>query len=907
MHSRTTWTRSLVLTGLCVAALCTDKAFGEAQSSGKLTILDSSGFWRAHITLRKPVVRVGKELKTTRLSYDTAWPDPQWAKPEFADHTWVRLCNPPFPPTRASYQLRNVRKKNAGWINVDRSATSLALICLRGKFRVNALARVKNMRLNARYRGGIVVYCNGREIARGHLPKDGDMHAPATDYPDEAFLNPKGKLLTGSEKTLKDKELMRRWDLRTRTLKDIVIPTDALRQGINVLGVEIHRAPYHANFLKEATKLRGWTRQKTHLMWSTCGLRNLRLTADSEAIDIEPNVARPKGLQVWTGNSMAEISDLDYSDPNEPLRPIRLVGSRNGSCSGRAVIGSTEAIDGLNAEVSVLKHADGKVEIPPSAILVRYAMPSGTVSSAAYPFPATRYDRLTSTPPKSIAIWTARKAARGSWSEPGQPAVVSGAVQPVWITVRIPNDATPGKYSGKLNIKATGQETVSIPIELAVTPFRLPSPRDYRTSVDFIQSPESVALKYKVPLWSDEHFRKMEKSFEILGYLSNKTLYLHLICFTNQGNAETLVRWIDKGNGQYEHDFKAFDRYVDLAVKHMGKPKIICLYGWDWHIKPDAKDPAAVKVPVTRVDPSSKKVSTLKLPHFCSAEGAPIWKQFIESVMSRLKARGLDQSAMLGLAQDSPPPSSVIEFYGKALPGVPWMRHAHTTKKIPGARVGYQALVWSPKFVQTPSRKTLQGWNNKVLDVHFRRDKSMPSRLNMRLYPETNIQGKQRGVGRFGLDGWSVLEAKGRGGKKTRTSIHARYPASGWRNLDWMLRYLAYPGPDGAQSSVRIEMMREGLQECEARIVVERAIVDKERLMKLDRDLAARCRTFIADRTQDIAVTMDSHYIDGFDNTKHSEVGSGVAGPYWFLCSDWQSRSERLYRLAAEVQQNLKE
>lgn len=54
-------------------------------------------------------------------------------------------------------------------------------------------------------------------------------------------------------------------------------------------------------------------------------------------------------------------------------------------------------------------------------------------------------------------------------------------------------------------------------IRLTVAAWTLPKPQDYLTWVDFIDSPESVALRYEVPLWSDKHFELMASSFAPLG------------------------------------------------------------------------------------------------------------------------------------------------------------------------------------------------------------------------------------------------------------------------------------------------------------------------------------------------------------------------------------------------------
>jgi hypothetical protein len=71
-----------------------------------------------------------------------------------------------------------------------------------------------------------------------------------------------------------------------------------------------------------------------------------------------------------------------------------------------------------------------------------------------------------------------------------------------------PNPLVP-VYEGKLSL--AGRE---VPVKLSVAAWPLPIPRDYQTWVDFIQSPESVALRYDVEPWSDRHWALLEMSNE---------------------------------------------------------------------------------------------------------------------------------------------------------------------------------------------------------------------------------------------------------------------------------------------------------------------------------------------------------------------------------------------------------
>jgi hypothetical protein len=118
-----------------------------------------------------------------------------------------------------------------------------------------------------------------------------------------------------------------------------------------------------------------------------------------------------------------------------------------------------------------------------------------------------------------------------------------------------------------------------------------------------------------------------------------------------------------------------------------------------------------------------------------------------------------------------------------------------------------------------------------------------------------------------------------------------------------MTRYMLLPGPDGPVSSVRFEMMREGVQECEARIFVEEALTEG----KISGALADRCRQLLGRRLGATMIGVDNHTTSGLIEMEgHGWWATpGQIGSHWYLGSDWQARSERLYQLAAKLAEEL--
>jgi hypothetical protein len=187
--------------------------------------------------------------------------------------------------------------------------------------------------------------------------------------------------------------------------------------------------------------------------------------------------------------------------------------------------------------------------------------------------------------------------------------------------------------------------------------------------------------------------------------------------------------------------------------------------------------------------------------------------------------------------------------------------------------------------------------------VQFARDVTELNPLTVfRLIGEHNVGGDQRGFARFGADFWPVIrDAEG----EPIARVCEAYPKANWRNLNIKCALLG-PGPEGPVATARFELLREGLQECEARIALEQALAGG----KLSAELAASCREIIAERNHAIVMGLSPHTCEGFlaatdAGRVHDWQGLGNVGYYWFLTSGWQERSEKLYRAAAAVVDSL--
>ena len=614
----------------------------------------------------------------------------------------------------------------------------------------------------------------------------------------------------------------------------------------------------------------------------------------------EDRSALPPELKVWNGDVLAPQLDLIYGGRGRPLGPMTLVGARNGVFSGEVVVGSTRPIKGLKAAIGGLTRVGGGGGIPSSAVQVRY--PSLDIRSDwnAITKAVAHFDALHAAAPEEVPLLTSQPGKRTKW------AVLNHAYQPVWVTVSVPADAKPGQYEGKLRITVARKAVAEVPVRLTVHDYLLPDPQATTTCVDFVHSPETLAMHYEVPLWSAKHFEVVGESLKLLAEAGNRSINLYLVCETNHGNEQSMVRWIRDGAG-YKHDFTPLERYLDAVEKYMGKPRLVFLYVWDYQYN-ERKEPEGFRgcvevstgeVKVSLLD-GQGKVTTLKLPKYGDPRSEALWKPVMDGVMERLKKRGLEQSALLGWGTDRPPSGEVVSLFARLAPGVPWAVgshsfYSHQDKAIAegGAPVKYATLVSAARPIRGNRFKTnFFEWkpSDRLVTAYFRGLFNNHPITNFRFASDRRTQGGVRGVGRLGADYWPVLKDR-RG--RVRGSLSARYPESGWRNLDIRMTMLA-PGPDGAIATTRYEMFREGLQECETRLFLEEAVFHK----RISGELAKRCQSVLADRTR---IRAD------LDRSQKREVSSEEQDVIFekFVDANWHAVTDRLYAVAAEVARKL--
>ena len=705
------------------------------------------------------------------------------------------------------------------------------------------------------------------------------------------------------------------WDrlmkLRDRELAGLKISNSFLRKGRNVLAVEIRGSLLHPITCEGAGGNRffpynWWTNDVAgNHTWSHGKLLRLALREPGGAVPSVFAENSSPGTQVWIEDMHARLYNTARKPPEEPERPLRFVGALNGKFSALLAVRAGRKLAGLNVKFQELKLVErasppvgsqetGGTPVPPATIpagawevgfmqgyllkelqylgcgrgLERGAM--NGYSEAAIFDAHSRDESLFKPGRRSTGQKLLDALETTRFYDHIHPAanadVAAGAVQPIWINLRIPANAETGRYTGRLTVSADGMDPVEVPIEASVAAWRLPNPLDFQTVMTLEESPYGIATKYKVPLWSDEHFRLIAASFRQLARVGNDLLMIPVIHNTEFGNrTDSMIKWTRKADGRLAFDYGILDRYLDAAVRELGPPRCISFTIMHW--MHNSGSPM-----VTIHDEKSGKDDAVDVGWSAqAADRFALWREFGTALIAHMKEKGLERSIYWGHSGDLEADQALIGFMHDLFPTVYWSASPHSYVGGSGGG-GHSIAVFryvsevrqgqnSANGGTVYTLESQKGWkrpDGTYLNTHCPRGTmdgmTLPS--NFRCVDKF-IQSGLQGIGRSGFDYYDFTWNDG-------------FKGGGDNNPPGQPCFmLAWPGKDGAEPSARYEALIEGVQEAEVRIFLEQTL---ERGI-LDEALAAETKSVLR-----------SHNLDAM-----------------LSFSGWQQRSALYFETAAKV------
>ena len=204
-------------------------------------------------------------------------------------------------------------------------------------------------------------------------------------------------------------------------------------------------------------------------------------------------------------------------------------------------------------------------------------------------------------------------------------------VRPVWVSISIPKDAKPGKYKATVKVTAKGQKPKNLNLTLEVINKSLPDASQWTYHLDQWQHPAAIARVEGLPVWSDQHFKAMKPTMEMLAKAGQKVITTTLN--KDPWNIQTydpyadMISWTKQKDGSWSYDYAVFDKWVNFMMD-LGVTKMINCYSIvPWNNEIHYKDAA-----------SDKLVNVVAKPGTAVFE--ELWTPFLKDFTKHLKQKG---------------------------------------------------------------------------------------------------------------------------------------------------------------------------------------------------------------------------------------------------------------------------
>jgi hypothetical protein len=210
------------------------------------------------------------------------------------------------------------------------------------------------------------------------------------------------------------------------------------------------------------------------------------IDGDVTGVHCTTTATSSRGLQVWEVNPLIKVFPDTLPQVRTKSVSVELAGNEYQAFQ-LAVRTDANAANHLNLAVSSLR--GGQADLPPVKI--------ERVGYVPVDYPSAYYS-------SEIPEWC-RKLPHGApatdgwagwWPDPLAPGasidLKAGQTQPRWFTVHAPKGSAPGRYRADVTIASGGKELLRIPLTVQVLPFALPDRGRLRAIFDFRFGPGGV-------------------------------------------------------------------------------------------------------------------------------------------------------------------------------------------------------------------------------------------------------------------------------------------------------------------------------------------------------------------------------------------------------------------------------
>lgn len=248
---------------------------------------------------------------------------------------------------------------------------------------------------------------------------------------------------------------------------------------------------------------------------------------------------------------------------------------------------------------------------------------------------------------------------------------IAGETRTLWLTIDVDTNTVAGEYTGTIIVGESEQNFVAYDLKINVLNAAIPSPENWRISLDLWQTPESVAFTHNVELWSDEHFAIMLPHYRRLANAGQKNITATIIheAWEHQAyySQPGMVRWSKNRDGKMRYDFSLFDKWVSFMSDTIGiKGAIVCYTMIPWSLKFRYFDEALGEDVDWQLQPSD-------------AEYENHWRDFLTTFVEHQREKGWLERTRIGIDERPEklmaPAIALLKKYAPALKVVSATNH----------------------------------------------------------------------------------------------------------------------------------------------------------------------------------------------------------------------------------------
>lgn len=353
----------------------------------------------------------------------------------------------------------------------------------------------------------------------------------------------------------------------------------------------------------------------------------------------------PTDLTKWTNVKSANVAwgSTDERYPKElPIlkhngNKLSVKGWRGERVHAQFVVWTNQAIDNLSYEITPLRHTSNRYSIANEQIhsgFVRYVMTDelnkdGKGGCGHRP-DLSKYDS------------TLVADVIDHWAK--ELPVKANTAQPVWISIDIPQEATPGQYNIRIAVRDGNRTIKTLNLVVDVANRVLPAPTEWAFFLDLWQNPYAVARYYGVEPWSDAHFEAMRPYMEMYRDAGGKTITASIMHKPWNGQTldyfESMITWMKKADGTWRFDYTVFDKWVEFMHSLGIRDAITCYSMVPWNLSFQYFDQASNSFKFIDCKPGDDAYSAL-------------WGEMLKSFSKHLREKGWFEKTYISMDERS--------------------------------------------------------------------------------------------------------------------------------------------------------------------------------------------------------------------------------------------------------------